>query len=395
MKVYFDNSATTQLDSQVFEAMKPYFCDNFGNADSLHSFGKVCSIAIDKARLSVAKAINAMPNEVYFTGSGSEANNWAIKGTMYARANKGKHIIISTIEHHSILNCVEWLAKNGFEASYAPVDEFGFVKVDELTKLIRPDTVLISIMYANNEVGSIQPIEQISALAHSKGILMHADCVQAMGSIPVDVHKLGVDLATISAHKFYGPKGVGALYIRNGLIIDKLIIGGGQERAQRGGTSNTPAIVGMGRAIEIATSTLQENAKYIASIRDYFVSLVQEKIPFIRFNGTANTAVRLPSNANFCFRYIEGDGLLTLLDFAGIAVSSGSACSSQSLLPSHVLLAMGVDIVDAHGSIRFSFGKHNTMQEVDYCVEVLAESVEKLRNISPLFKLSQGEKINV
>lgn len=393
MKIYLDNAATTQLDESVFEEMKPYFCEKFGNPNSLHSWGKETAKAVSRAREQTAAALGANPNEIYFTGTGSEANNWAIKGAAYARKSRGNHIIVSAIEHHSVLNAAEWLEKNGFEVSYAPVDNDGIVKLDELEKLIRKDTILVSVMLANNEMGAIQPIKEIEKLVHKAGALLHSDCVQACGAIPLNVKELNVDLATISAHKFYGPKGAGALYIKNGVKIDKLIVGGGQERAQRGGTTNTPAIVGMGAAIEKAVKEMPVNYQKIKEIRDYFADKVEKTIPYCNFNGSREQ--RLPGNANFYFEFIEGDGLLTLLDFAGIAVSSGSACSSQSLEPSHVLLAMGVAVEKAHGSIRFSFGKHNTKEDADYAAKVLAESVERLRAISPLFNLKEGEIKNV
>ncbi len=393
MRIYLDNAATTQLDEGVFEVMRPYFCEKFGNPNSLHSWGKETAKAVNIAREQVASALGANPNEIYFTGTGSEANNWAVKGGANLRKDSGNHIIVSAVEHHSVLNAAQWLKKNGFEVSYAPVDGEGVVKLGGLKKLIRKNTVLVSIMLANNEVGTIQPISEIEKLVHGAGALLHCDCVQACGAVPLNVKELNVDLATISAHKFYGPKGAGALYIKNGIKIDKLIVGGGQERAQRGGTTNTPAVVGMGAAIEKAVKEMQQNSQEIKEIRDYFVAQVEKTIPYCKYNGSRE--YRLPGNANFYFEFIEGDGLLTLLDFAGIAVSSGSACSSQSLEPSHVLLAMGVEVEKAHGSMRFSFGKHNTKDDADYAAKVLAQSVERLRAISPLFSLKEGEIKNV
>ncbi len=392
-EIYLDHAATTPVDPKVLEDMLPYFTEKFGNANSQHSIGKVCTTAVDNAREVVAKAIGAHTNEIYFTGSGTEADNWAIKGTANAFKNKGKHIIVSAIEHHAIINSAKWLEDNGFTVSYLPVDEYGVVKLDELKRLLTPSTTLVSVMYANNEVGTIEPIKEIVKIAHNNGTLVHTDCVQAMGAIPVDVNDLGCDMLSISAHKFYGPKGIGALYIRNGLKIDKFIIGGGQERNQRGGTTNTPAVVGMASAISLAVSELDKNAKYISSLRDAFVKRVMEEIPFVKYNG--DPINRLPNNANFSFKYIEGEGILMLLDLAKIAVSSGSACSSGTLDPSHVLLAMGVDVALAHGSIRFTFGKENTMEEVNYTVDTLVKTIDRLRKMSPLFTLNEGEKVNV
>ena len=392
-KIYLDHAATTPLDSNVLAAMMPYFIDNFGNSHSQHFYGRDAMAGVDKARKQVADAIGALPNEIYFTASGTEADNWAIKGIANAKKNVGKHIIVSAIEHHAIINSAEWLSKNGFEVTFLPVDNYGVVKLDELEKAIRSDTVLVSVMYANNEVGTIEPIRQIADIAHRHNVLMHVDAVQAMGAIPVNVKDLGADLLSISAHKFYGPKGVGALYIRSGVKIDKLIVGGGQERGMRGGTTNTAGVVGMGEAITSAVAHLKENYDYVKSIRDHFVDRVQKEIPFVRYNG--HPTDRLPSNASFSFEYVEGESILMLLDFAGVAVSSGSACSSGSLDPSHVLLAMGVPIEVSHGTIRFSFGKHNTIEQADYTVDQLKQIIERLRKMSPLFALRQGEIKNV
>lgn len=392
-RIYLDHAATTPCDDDVVVAMLPYLNENFGNSHSQHSFGRDSMGAVDRARKQVADALGVMSNEIYFTGSGTEADNWAVKGAAFARQKKGKHIIISAIEHHAVLNSAEWLRKQGFDISYLPVDETGKVKTEELKKLMRSDTTVVSVMLANNEMGTIQPIKEISDIVHGYDCVLHVDAVQAFGAIPVRPKELGADLLTISAHKFYGPKGIGALYIRNGLQIDKLIVGGGQERSMRGGTTNVPAVVGMGYAAQKAVADLEKNSAYVASLRDKFVKRVLEEIPFVKYNG--HIEERLPSNANFSFEYIEGESLLMLLDLAGIAVSSGSACSSGSLDPSHVLLAMNVDIVLAHGSIRFSFGKHNTPEQVDFVVEKLKEIVERLRKMSPLFSLKEGETKNV
>ncbi len=393
MRVYLDHAATTPCDKSVLSEMLPYFTDDFGNADSQHGFGRETAKAIADARESVAQCIGCRPNEIYFTGSGSEADNWAIKGAALARQSRGKHIIISAIEHHAILNSAEWLEKHGFRVTKLPVDSTGIVHPEDLERVIDDETTLVSVMYVNNEVGTIQPIKQLADIAHAHGALFHSDCVQAMPYIHIDVPDLGVDLLSMSGHKFYGPKGVGALYIRNGVKIDKLICGGGQERSQRGGTSNTPAIVGMAAALKTAVTEMEDNNRHIAALRDHFVDRVLKEISYVRFNG--NVEHRVPSVANFSFEFVEGEGILMLLDFKGIAVSSGSACSSGSLDPSHVLLAMGVPIEISHGSIRFSFGKGNTMEEVDYTVDMLVETINSLRAMSPLFNTKTGGTYNV
>lgn len=393
MKVYIDHAATTPCDKLVVDAMLPYFTNDFGNADSQHLFGRDTAKAVADAREKIASLIGCKPNEVYFTGSGTESDNWALKGVALHRKDKGNHIIISSIEHHAILTAAEWLERNGFRVTRLPVDSTGLVSVVDLEKAIDDQTTLVSIMYVNNEVGTIQPIKELAEVAHKHGALFHSDCVQAMPYMKIDVKELGVDLLTMSAHKFYGPKGVGALYIRNGVKIDKLICGGGQERSQRGGTTNTPAVVGMAKALEIAQGELEHNNEYIAKLRDHFVNRVLDEIPYARFNG--NYEHRVPSIANFSFEFVEGEGILMLMDFNGIAVSSGSACSSGSLDPSHVLLAMGVPIEVSHGSIRFSFGKDNTMEEVDYTVDKLKDTISKLRAMSPLFNVKTGGTYNV
>lgn len=393
MNVYLDHAATTKLDDEVFEAMTPYFKDVFGNASSQHAFGRAALNSIDNAREQIANAIGAKANEIYFTSGGTEADNWAIKGLVNARKAKGKHIITSVVEHHAVLHTVNQLVKDGYEASYIPILHNGEVDVAALKKAIRPDTVLITIMFANNEIGTVQPIKEIAAICKENGIVFHTDAVQAVGSVPINVKEMGIDMLSMSAHKFYGPKGVGALYIRNGLKIEKLVIGGAQERSMRGGTYNTPAIVGMGKAIEIAIRDMDKNASYIRKLRDYFVDRVEKEISDIIINGEMGQK-RLVNNVNISFKYIEGESLLLTLDLAGIAVSSGSACSSGSLDPSHVLLATGLDVGFAHGSLRFSFGKGNTYEEVDYVVEKLKQAVEKLRLMSPLYQI-KGEIYNV
>lgn len=393
MKVYADHAATTPCDKRVVEEMLPFFTDVYGNANSQHFYGRDTAKAVAEARATIATLIGCKPNELYFTGSGTEADNWALKGVALHKRDKGNHIIISAIEHHAILVAAEWLENNGFRVTRLPVDSTGLVHVEDLEKAIDNETTIVSVMYANNEVGTIQPIRELADVAHKHGALFHSDCVQAMPYLDVNVGDLGVDLLSMSGHKFYGPKGVGALYIRNGVKLDKLICGGGQERAQRGGTTNTPAVVGMARALQISRQEMAVNNAHIVALRDHFEERVEKEIPYIRQNG--NKQHRVPSISNYSFEFVEGEGILMLLDFNGIAVSSGSACSSGSLDPSHVLLAMGVPIEVSHGSIRFSFGKDNTMEEVDYIVDKLKETISKLREMSPLFDLKKGGTYNV
>lgn len=393
MKVYLDHAATTPCDKRVVDAMMPYFINDFGNADSQHFFGRDTAKAVADARAAVSKLIGCQPNELYFTGSGTEADNWALKGAAIHNKHKGNHIIISAIEHHAILTSADWLENNGFRVTKLPVDKSGLVSKEDLEKAIDNQTTLVSVMYVNNEVGTVQPIKELAEIAHKHGALFHSDCVQAMPYVRINVKELGVDLLSMSAHKFYGPKGVGALYIRNGVKLDKLVCGGGQERSQRGGTTNTPAVVGMAKALQIAYDEMDANNKHIEQLRDRFVERVENEIPFVRFNG--NKEHRVPSVANFSFEFVEGEGILMLMDYNGVAVSSGSACSSGSLDPSHVLLAMGVPIEISHGSIRFSFGKDNTMEEVDFAVEKLKDTISKLREMSPLFNAKKGDIHNV
>lgn len=390
MRVYIDHASTTPCDKRVVDAMLPYFTDEFGNADSQHFYGRETAKAVAEARATIARLIGAAPNEVYFTASGSEADNWALKGTALAMRERGKgnHIIISAIEHHAILTSAEWLEKNGFVVTKLPVGPNGIVDPQSLRDAIDDQTTLVSVMYVNNEVGTIQPVRELCKIAHEHGALFHTDCVQAMPYIHIDVKELGADMISMSGHKFYGPKGVGALYIRNGVKIEKLVSGGGQERSQRGGTTNTPAVVGMAKALELAVATMDKDNAHIAAVRDHFVERVMKEIPYVRFNGDMQH--RVPSCANFSFEYVEGEGILMSLDIKGVAVSSGSACSSGSLDPSHVLLAMGVPIEISHGSIRFSFGKDNTMEEADYAVDVLKETIAKLRIMSPLYNEKIG-----
>lgn len=392
-QIYIDHAATTPCDKRVVEAMLPYFTEEFGNADSQHFFGRDTANAVAIARDRIATVIGCKSNELYFTGSGTEADNWALKGAALHNRAKGKHVIISAIEHHAILTAADWLENNGFRVTRLPVDCTGMVNPSDLEDAIDDETTIVSVMYVNNEVGTIQPIKELASIAHKHGALFHSDCVQAMPYIKIDVKELGVDLLSMSGHKFYGPKGVGALYIRNGVKLDKLICGGGQERSQRGGTTNTPLVVGMARALEIAVDEMTENNAKIEKLRDRFVDRVLNEIPYVRFNG--NYEHRIPSVANFSFEFVEGEGILMLMDRHGVAVSSGSACSSGSLDPSHVLLAMGVPIEVSHGSIRFSFGKDNTVDDVDYAVDALKDTINKLRAMSPLFNVKTGGTYNV
>ncbi len=382
-RIYFDHAATTPVDARVLQKMLPYFSENFGNPNSQHWFGRRSVTAVDEARDLIASLIGAKSGEIYFTSGGTESDNWAIRGAAHAQAAKGKHLIVSAVEHPAMITTAKELEKEGFEVSFAPVDEYGRVDVQKLKALLRSDTTFVGVMTANNEVGTVQPIAEISALCKERGILFFTDAVQAAGALKIDVKDPAVDLLSFSAHKFYGPKGVGVLYIRSGLKMGKIITGGHQERTMRGGTTNVPAIVGMAEAFRLAQEERERNAAYVSSLRDRFISRVLREIPYVKLNG--HPQERLPANANFSFRYIEGESLLFSLDLAGIAVSSGSACSSGSLEPSHVLLAMGLPEGLAHGSVRFSFGKDNTPAQIDYAVDKLKEIVLKLRALSPLF----------
>ena len=382
-QIYLDHAATTGIDSAVLQKMMPFFSENFGNANSQHAFGRNAVRYVDEARDTIAKLIGAKPTEIYFTSGGTESDNWAIRGIAHAKKEQGNHLIISAIEHPAMISTAKELKKEGFEITLLPVDEFGVVDLKALKESIRPETIFIGVMTANNEIGTIQPIKEISEIAQEHKIVFFTDAVQAAGAIKLNVNEPKVDMMSFSGHKFYGPKGIGVLYIRSGLKIGKVITGGHQERTMRGGTTNVPAIVGMAEAFKLANEQLEENYQYVKSLRDRFIKRVLNEIPFVKLNGHPEN--RLPSNANFSFRYVEGESLLFSLDLAGIAVSSGSACSSGSLEPSHVLLATGLPEGLAHGSIRFSFGKHNTVEDVDYTVDKLKEVVVKLRNLSPLF----------
>ena len=389
-KVYLDNAATTIMSNEVINEMLPCFNTIYGNANSLHSFGREASGVVDRARDRIAKAINAHSNEIYFTSGGTEANNWAIKGIAYANKHKGNHIITSQIEHHSVLDACKQLEEEGFRVTYLPVDKYGVVSIADLMHYITKDTILISIMAVNNEVGTIQNIKAIGMTAKEKDIVYHVDAVQALGAVKLDVQDMQIDAMSISGHKIYGPKGVGALYVRNGVRINTLIAGGNQERKKRGGTSNVPAIAGFGKAAEIATRDLFINAQKLKTIRSYFLQQIEEKIPYTYVNG--HPYQKIQGTVNISFEMIEGESILLMLDLRGIAVSTGSACTSGSLEPSHVLKAMQVPDELAQGSIRFSFPKSISKQDVDYVVENLAEVVEKLRSISPLTKAGRTKK---
>lgn len=383
-RVYLDYAATSPVKDEVLKEMLPYFSNIFGNPSSVYSYARESKKAIDNARDIVAATINAKAKEIYFTGSGSEADNWAIKGVASALKNKGKHIITSKIEHHAVLHTCEYLEKEGFEVTYLDVDENGFVNLDDLENSIRKDTVLISIMYANNEIGTILPIKQIVEIAKRKGVLVHTDAVQAYGNISIDVIDLGVDLLSLSAHKIYGPKGVGALYIKRGTKINSLIYGGAQEMKKRAGTENIAGIIGFAKAAELAIENIEEHATKLKKLRDKLIEEITKTIPHVRLNG--DRVKRLPGNVNICFEYIEGEALLLSLDLVGIAASSGSACTSGSLDPSHVLMAIGLTHEIAHGSLRLSIGDFNTEEDIDYVLKELPPIVQRLRDMSPLYE---------
>ncbi len=390
--IYLDNSATTKTDEEVLKAMLPYFSENYGNPSSIYKIGRENKKAVEEAREKVAKVLNCEPNEIYFTAGGSESDNTAIRGIAYSYKNKGNHIITSKIEHPAVLETCKQLEKEGFEVTYVGVDENGIIRLDELENSIKPTTTLITIMFANNEIGTIQPVKEIGEIAKKNNIAFHTDAVQAVGSERIDVKEMNIDSLSLSAHKFYGPKGVGALYVRKGIKFDKFINGGHQERNKRAGTENVPGIVGLGKAIELAYDSLEEHNKKIKELRDYYVEQVKEKIPYIKINGDMQK--RLVGNSNISFRFIEGEGLLLNLDLKGICASSGSACTSGSLDPSHVLLAIGLPHEIAHGSLRVSIGKYNTKEEIDYTVESLVEIVGRLREMSPLWEkfIEEGNK---
>ncbi len=382
--IYLDNAATTQVDPKVLEAMLPFFTEYYGNPSAVYSFAETAKKAVEDAREKLAELIHAKKDEIYFTGGGSESDNWALKATAEAYGNKGKHIITSKIEHHAILHTCEWLEKHGFEVTYLDVDEKGLVSPEELEKAIRPDTILISIMAANNEIGTIEPLAEIGEIAHKHGILFHTDAVQAFGHIPLDVDAMHIDMLSASGHKINGPKGIGLLYIRKGVKIRSFIHGGAQERQRRAGTHNVPGIVGFGKAAELALANMDERIKYETELRDYLIKRVSSEIPYTRVNGDLEK--RLPNNANFCFRFIEGESMLILLDQNGICGSSGSACTSGSLDPSHVLLAIGLPHEIAHGSLRLSLSEKTTREDIDFTIDELKKIIERLRNMSPLYE---------
>ena len=382
--IYLDNAATTKTAPEVVEAMLPYFTENFGNPSSVYSFASKNKEAISKQRDIIAAALGAKSNEIYFTAGGSESDNWALKATAEAYKTKGNHIITTKIEHHAILHTAEYLEKHGFEVTYLNVDENGIVKLDELKAAIRPTTILISIMFANNEIGTIQPVKQIGEIAKEHGILFHTDAVQAFGQIPINVDEYHIDMLSASGHKLNGPKGIGFLYIRKGVKIRSFVHGGGQERKRRAGTENVPGIIGLGTAVDRAVRTMGERTAREAELRDYMIERVLAEIPYTKLNG--HRELRLPNNTNFSFRFIEGESLLIMLDMKGICGSSGSACTSGSLDPSHVLLAIGLPHEIAHGSLRLTLSEETTKEEIDFVIEELKTIVGKLRNMSPLYE---------
>lgn len=383
-----DNAATTSLKPQVLQAMMPYLTGNYGNASSLYEEGREARQAVEQAREKTARALNAKPDEIYFTSGGTEADNWAIKGIAFASRGKGKHIITTPIEHHAVLHACDYLEKHGFEITYLPVDSDGLVSPDDVLRAMRRDTILVSVMFANNEIGTVEPIAEIAKICRERGVPLHTDAVQVVGHLPVDVEALGVDLLSLSAHKFHGPKGVGALYVRKGVNLDPFVHGGGQERNRRAGTENVAGIVGLGAAVELAVSTMGEVTPRVAALRDRLIAGILERVPEVKLNG--HTTRRLPGNAHFCFRYIEGESLLLNLDLKGISASTGSACTSGSLEPSHVLLALGISHELAQGSLRLSLDEENTAEDVEYLLEVLPDVTKKLRMMSPLYRTNRG-----
>ena len=383
-KIYLDNAATTRTAQEVVDAMIPYFTENYGNPSSIYELGQRSKEAITTAREQIAEVIGAKPEEIYFTAGGSEADNWALKAACEAYEKKGKHIITTKIEHHAILHTCEYLEKKGVEVTYLDVDENGLVDLDALQKAIRPDTILISIMFANNEIGTIEPVKEIGMIAKEHGILFHTDAVQAFGQVPIDVDDMHIDMLSSSAHKINGPKGIGFLYIRKGVKIRSFVHGGAQERKRRAGTENVPAIVGYGVAAKRAADTMEERTARERQLRDDIIKRVEKEIPYVKLNGHPDK--RLPNNINFSFRFIEGESLLIMLDMKGIAGSSGSACTSGSLDPSHVLLAIGLPHEIAHGSLRLSLGEDTTKEDLDYTLEQIKEIIQKLRDLSPLYE---------
>ena len=389
--VYMDYSATTYVKPEVLEEMMPYFTEKFGNPSSFYGISRETKRAIDTAREKVAKGLNCLPDEVYFTGGGSEADNWAIKGIASAHKNKGNHIITTKIEHHAVLHTCQYLEKNGFEVTYLDVDSEGFINLDDLKNAITDKTILVSIMFANNEIGTIQPVKEIGEICKEKKVFFHTDAVQAVGNVPIDVKEMNIDMLSLAGHKIYGPKGIGVLYIKKGIKIDNLIHGGAQEKNRRAGTENIAGIVGLGKAMELATCNIEEHMEKMTALRDRLIDGLL-KIPYTNLNGPRGEK-RLPGNVNVRFRFIEGESILLSLDFKGVCASSGSACTSGSLDPSHVLLAIGLPHELAHGSLRLTLGAGSTQEDVDYVLEVTPPIIERLRNMSPLWDdfIKKGE----
>ena len=381
--IYLDNAATTKMREEVLDEMIPYFVEKYGNASSIYSVGRDSRAVLDEKRAVIASILGAKDKEIFFTGGGSESDNWAIKGVAFANRKKGNHIITTKIEHHAVLHTCQYLEKQGFEVTYLPVDENGLISLEELENAIRPTTILISVMFANNEIGTIEPIKEIAEIAKKHKVYFHTDAVQAVGHVPINIDDLGVDLLSFSGHKFCGPKGVGCLYIRRGVKIDPLIHGGAQERGKRASTENIAGIVGMAKALELATDDMEKETDRILKLRERLINGIFDKIPYVKLNGDREK--RLPSNVNFSIKYIEGESLLLMLDMMGICASSGSACTSGSLDPSHVLLAIGLPHEIAHGSLRLSIGRETTKEDIDKVLEVLPGIVERLRSMSPLY----------
>lgn len=389
-KVYLDYSATTPMKKEVLDEMLPYFNENFGNPSSIHSFGRDSRKVVDIARDQIAKTFGAKSDEIFFTAGGTESDNWAIKGVANALKNKGNHIITTKIEHHAVLHTCEHLEAEGFEVTYLDVDKYGLINLDDLKGAIKDNTILITVMFANNEIGTVQPIKEIGAIAKEKGILFHTDAVQAYGNIKIDVDELGLDLVSISSHKIYGPKGIGALYVRKGTKIFPFIHGGAQEKRRRAGTENVVGIVGFGKAAELANEQIDEHNKQLLAMRNKLIETLMNTIPYTHLNG--HPTKRLPGNVNLSFEFIEGESLLLSLDMVGIAASSGSACTSGSLDPSHVLMSIGLSHEIAHGSLRLTIGDFTTEEEIDYVIEQLPPIVERLRKMSPLYEKVKGGK---
>lgn len=383
-RIYLDHAATTAVRKEVLDTMLPCFSQNYGNPSSIYEIAREAKSLIDNARKQVATAIGAEEKEIYFTAGGSESDNWAIKGIAESYKDKGKHIITSSIEHHAVLHTCQYLEKNGYEVTYLPVDEDGKIRIEDLEKAIRPDTILISIMFANNEIGTLQPIKEIGEIAKKHKIIFHTDAVQAVGHVKIDVKQMNIDMLSLSAHKLYGPKGIGALYVRKGIKLKSYIHGGAQERGIRAGTENVPGIVGLGKAIELATAEMEQENKRLIKLRDEIIDGILNNIPYTRLNG--HRTDRLPANVNISFEFIEGESILLLLDMNGIYASSGSACTSGSLDPSHVLLAIGLPHEKAHGSLRMTLGIENTEEDVKKLLEVLPPIIKRLRDMSPLYE---------